>query len=157
MHTSERGAGGFAIEVPRLRDWTQQQMADSAPGFVLHRFELPADGTGEMGSATITVAAFSPADTTDAAYANLDVLRPTGEGWKQTLHESVEVCGVRGVRVSGTTDLGGLGMRQDYLELAYDLNGKVYPIQITSQVKLPDPQGFTADVETILNGVRMLP
>lgn len=157
MYTSERGTGGFAIEVPRLPGWTQQQLGDSAPGFVLHRFELPADGTGDMGSATVTVAAFSPADTADAAYASLDRLRPTGPGWKQSLRETVDVCGQPAVRVSGTTDLGGLGMRQDYLEIAYSVNGKVYPIQITGQVKMADSQRFSTDVETILNGVQVLP
>ncbi|MGW6423369.1 hypothetical protein ACWF82_11900 [Nocardia sp. NPDC055053] len=77
MFTSEPGEGGFTIQAPRLPGWTQQHMEGSSAGFVLHRFDPPTEES-DMGTATITLTAFNPVDTADAALTNLRTLRASG-------------------------------------------------------------------------------
>ncbi|WP_156095001.1 hypothetical protein [Nocardia lijiangensis] len=110
-----------------------------------------------MGTATVTVAAFSPTASADQAFDHLDRLRTGVLGWQQTRHEAVEVCGQRGIRVAGTATGAGLDMHYEYVELAYDSGGTVYPIQVAGQVRIADLPRYASDLDTILGGVRVVP
>ncbi|MFF0531588.1 hypothetical protein ACFYT3_24780 [Nocardia amikacinitolerans] len=108
-----------------------------------------------MGTATITVATFSPVASTDQALDRLEHLRPTASNRQQTRHEAVEVCGHRGIRVAGISNSAGLDMHYESLELAVEVGGSVYPIQVSSQVRTADLPRYSADLDTILDGVRI--
>lgn len=156
VFTSEKRPDLFTIQVPRLAGWTQQQADPTSPAFVLSRFDPPA-GDDITLPATITVAAFSPTSTTDAAFKNLNTLRPTGPNWQQSRHEDVEVCGQHGIRITGTSPDPNLNLHHDFLDLAYVFKEKTYPIQIAAQTRTDDLPRYAADLETILSSVQILP
>ncbi|PWV77647.1 hypothetical protein [Nocardia neocaledoniensis] len=157
MFTSEPGVGGFTLQVPRLPGWTQGQLEGaSSPGFVLHRFEAPT-ADAEMGTATVTVNAYSPIENADAALSTLRTLRATGPGWQESRNEPIEVCGHRGLRVTGIEVTTGLGRQLDFLEFPYESGGSVYPIQVGSQLRVADAARYEADLRTIFDGVRVGP
>src|SRR5690606_17225617 len=111
----------------------------------------------EMGTATITLTALSPVDTADAALTNLRALRTSGPGWQESSSESIEVCGRRGLRISGIDRTAGLELHRDHLEFPYESAGSMYPIQVSSQLKAVDTGRYLADIRTIFDGVRIVP
>lgn len=157
MFTSEPGAGRFTLQAPRLPGWTQRQLeGSSSPGFVLHRFDPPT-ADADMGTATVTVTAYSPTDTADAALSTLRTLRASGPGWQVSRIEPIEICGHRGLQVSGIDRTAGPGMHHDFLEFPYRSAGSVYPIQVRSQLKAADAARYEEDLRTIYEGVRVAP
>ncbi|MBF6214282.1 hypothetical protein IU433_11340 [Nocardia puris] len=131
MFTSEPGAEDFTLQAPRLPGWTQRQSEGPSPGFVLHRFDPPT-ADADMGTATVTLTAFSPTDTAAAALDTLRTLRANGPGWQESSSEPVEICDHGGVKVSGIYRTAGLEVRHEYLEFPYGSTGSVYPIQVSS-------------------------
>ncbi|MGF0315166.1 hypothetical protein [Nocardia fluminea] len=63
---------GFTIHAPKPLGWSTQPVEEG--GLVLHRFETIEGADPPFGTATVTVATFSPAKTADAATSILQIL-----------------------------------------------------------------------------------
>ncbi|MET7768891.1 hypothetical protein [Nocardia sp. NPDC005366] len=152
--TSEPRPGWITIRVPRLPGWTMSWVNGSSPGFVVNRFDHPTDN-GSMGTAMVTIATFSALSDVEAALAHLTRVRATAPGWRQSSSENVDVCGVRGRRITGTATSAGIDIHYEYLELAFRAGTAVHPIQVSSQVKVGDLPRYRTDLHTILGGVQI--
>ena len=156
VFTSEQRPGRITIRIPRLPGWTLSWVNGSSPGFMVNRFDLPTD-SGGLGSAMVTIATYNALADIDSALAHLTLVRATAPGWRQSGSESIEVCGVRGLRVTGTASSAGIDIHYEYLELAFRAPTGVHPVQVSSQVKVADLPRYRTDLTTILGGVHIDP
>lgn len=94
-----------------------------------------------------------PTSTSQQATEQLKDLTKIVGPVKITRDETVEICGVRAARLIGTA-----GVRQyDYLNLAYQVGGKYYPLQLRNQMSTSDVPLFSADVELMFQGFQISP
>ncbi|MEU4646101.1 hypothetical protein [Nocardia fluminea] len=142
-------SAGFTVHAPQPPGWSTQPVEGG--GLVLHRFETIAGADPPFGTVTVTVAAFSPADTADAVGNMLRILRPDESDWHRTRSEEVQICGKPAHLTSGTTT----DAHHDYLEFAYPLGDKFYPIQITTQTPIANLPRYRSEMDMILSGVRI--
>ncbi|WP_194825941.1 hypothetical protein [Nocardia sp. XZ_19_231] len=143
-------SAGFTIHAPQPPGWSTRPVEGG--GLVLHRFEAAIEGADPpFGMATVTVATFSPANTADAASNTLRILRPNESDWHRTRSEEVQICGNTAHLTTGTT----ADSHHDYLEFAYPLGDKFYPIQIATQPPVANVARYRADLDAILSGVRI--
>ncbi|MGW0328443.1 hypothetical protein [Nocardia sp. NPDC003183] len=140
---------GFTIHAPQLPGWSTQPVEGG--GLVLHRFETIEGADPPFGMATVTVTTFSPAKTADAASNTLQILRPHESDWHRTRSEEVRICGTPAHLTAGTT----ANSHHDYLEFAYPVGDKFYPIQITTQTPITNVPRYRSELDMILSGVRI--
>ena len=134
---------------PQPPGWSTQPVEGG--GLVLHRFDTIEGADPPFGMATVTVATFSPAKTADAAINTLRILRPSESDWHRTRSEEVQICGNTAHLTTGTNAIA----HHDYLEFAYPLGDKFYPIQIATQTPVANVSRYRADLDAILSGVRI--
>ncbi|WKG10413.1 hypothetical protein QX204_02610 [Nocardia sp. PE-7] len=142
-------SAGLTIHAPQPPGWSTQPVEGG--GLVLHRFETIEGADPPFGMATVTVAIFSPASTADAASSTLRILRPNESDWHRTRSEEVQICGNTAHLTTGTNVVS----HHDYLEFAYPLGDKFYPIQIATQTPVANVSRYRADLDAILSGVRI--
>ncbi|WP_328711985.1 hypothetical protein [Nocardia salmonicida] len=142
-------SAGFTIHTPQPPGWSTRPVEGG--GLVLHRFDIIEGADPPFGMATVTVATFSPAKTADAAINTLRILRPSESDWHRTRSEEVQICGNTAHLTTGTNAIA----HHDYLEFAYPLGDKFYPIQIATQTPVANVSRYRADLDTILSGVRI--
>ncbi|MGW0635255.1 hypothetical protein [Nocardia salmonicida] len=142
-------SAGFTIHAPQPPAWSTRPVEGG--GLVLHRFETIEGADPPFGMATVTVAAFSPAKTADAASNTLRILRPNESDWHRTRSEEVQICGNTAHLTTGTDAVS----HHDYLEFAYPVGDKFYPIQIATQTPVANLSRYRADLDAILSGVRI--
>ncbi|MFD6397842.1 hypothetical protein [Nocardia sp. NPDC060249] len=140
---------GFTIHAPQPPGWSTRPVEGG--GLVLHRFETIEGADPPFGTATVTVTTFSPANTADAASNTLQILRPHESDWQPTRSEEVQICGNSAHLTTGTTT----NTHHDYLEFAYPVGDRFYPIQITTQTPIANVSRYRPDLDTILSGVRI--
>ncbi|MFD8103730.1 hypothetical protein ACFV24_29740 [Nocardia fluminea] len=63
----------------------------------------------------------------------------------------MQICGNPAHLTTGTT----ANSHRDYLEFAYPVGDKFYPIQITTQAPIANVPRYRSDLDTILSGVRI--
>jgi hypothetical protein len=101
--------------------------------------------------AGIPFATFSPANTAEAASNTLRILRPNESDWNRTCSEEVQICGNTAHLTTGTN----ANSHHDYLEFAFPVGDKFYPIQIATQTPVANVSRYRADLDAILSGVRI--
>ncbi|MFD4354840.1 hypothetical protein ACFWPX_19955 [Nocardia sp. NPDC058518] len=140
---------GFTIHAPQPPGWSTAPV--EGVGLILHRFETLDGADPPFGMATVTVTAFSPTTTPAAASNTLRILRPNESDWHRTRSEEVQICGTSAHLTTGTNTIS----HHDYLEFAYPMGDKFYPIQIATQTPIANVPRYRSDLDTILSGVRI--
>ncbi|MGW4241206.1 hypothetical protein [Nocardia sp. NPDC004722] len=143
----------FSVQIPQLPGWRQEQRDDTGPALTIRRTDPQS---GRTRSATITVTFQEPHRR---AVGFLESLA-TPPGWKTVLSETIEVCGWAGSRVAGTTpaqNANETAMYGDSIFFDYDFGDATYPIGLYAEVAAADIDLYRADLDTIRNGLQILP
>ncbi|CPV95039.1 Hypothetical protein ERS075547_00531 [Mycobacteroides abscessus] len=134
----------FTVSIPKLPDWKPAATARTDN-------KLSVVKTIGISRSLTMLMSLDPTSTSQQATEQLKDLTKIVGPVKITRDEAVEICGVRAARLIGTA-----GARQyDYLNLAYQVGGKYYPLQLRNQMSTSDVPLFSADVELMFQGFQI--
>lgn len=145
----------FTVRIPQLPGWQREQRDDTGPALTIRRTDPQS---GRTRSATITVNLREPHRRTVSYVEGM----ATPRGWKKVLSETIEVCGWSGRRIAGTTpaqNADEVAVYGDSIFFDYDSGSgdQTYPIGLYAEVAAADIDFYRADLDTIRNGLQILP
>ncbi len=138
----------FTVSIPKLPGWEPAATARTDNKLAVVK------SIGISRSLTMLMP-LDPASSREHALAQLDSLNEIDPSVTIIHNETVEICGNQATRLIGTT--GERGRQYDYINLAYQIDGNFYPIQLRNQMSLGDVPLFSADIDTIFQGFQISP